>query len=113
MRYRAAAGDAAGAGAMKRLALGVLVLTLGAMGPLRAQWLKLPTAGIPRTASGAPDLAAPAPRTSDGKPDLSGQWITAASNSLPCGQGVVACPYPPLSLPARLYLHEYRHDARI
>jgi len=91
VRYRAAAGHAAGVGAMKRLALGVLVLTLGTMGPLRDQWLKLPTAGIPRTASGAPDLAAPTPRTPDGKPDLSGQWITAASNSLPCGQGVVAC----------------------
>jgi hypothetical protein len=40
-----------------------------------AQWLDYPTAGIPRTASGAPDLAAPAPRTADGKPDFSGMWF--------------------------------------
>jgi hypothetical protein len=36
--------------------------------------LKHPTSGIPRTADGKPNLAAPAPRTPDGKPDLSGLW---------------------------------------
>src|SRR5437879_6361241 len=41
---------------------------------LAAQWLKYPTPGIPRTANGKPNLAAPAPRTADGKPDLSGIW---------------------------------------
>src|SRR5580765_7553893 len=41
---------------------------------LHAQWLNQPTAGIPRTPDGKPNLAAPAPRTSDGKPDLSGLW---------------------------------------
>lgn len=39
-----------------------------------AQWINYPTPGIPRTASGKPNLTAPAPRTSDGKPDLSGIW---------------------------------------
>jgi len=39
-----------------------------------AQWLNYPTPGIPRTADGKPNLAAPAPRTADGKPDLSGVW---------------------------------------
>ena len=39
-----------------------------------AQWLKLPTPGIPRLADGKPNLAAPAPRTADGKPDFSGLW---------------------------------------
>lgn len=39
-----------------------------------AQWLAYPTPGIPRTANGKPDLAAPTPRTPDGKPDLSGIW---------------------------------------
>src|SRR5207249_5841124 len=41
---------------------------------LAAQWLKYPTPGIPRTANGKPNLAAPPPRTADGKPDLSGIW---------------------------------------
>lgn len=40
-----------------------------------AQWLNQPTAGIPRTADGKPNLTAPAPRTADGKPDLSGVWV--------------------------------------
>jgi hypothetical protein len=39
-----------------------------------AQWLQLPTPGIPRTPDGKPNLTAPAPRTRDGKPDLSGVW---------------------------------------
>ena len=39
-----------------------------------AQWLNYPTAGIPRTPDGKPDLSAPAPRTADGKPDFSGVW---------------------------------------
>jgi hypothetical protein len=38
------------------------------------QWLNYPTAGIPRTKDGKPNLSAPAPRTPDGKPDLSGMW---------------------------------------
>ncbi len=45
--------------------------------PVAAQWLTLPTPGIPRTADGAPDLSAPAPRTPDGRPDLSGLWYPA------------------------------------
>lgn len=42
--------------------------------PAAAQWLSLPTPGIPRTADGKPDLAAPAPRSLDGHPDLGGLW---------------------------------------
>jgi hypothetical protein len=38
------------------------------------QWLKYQAPGIPRTADGKPDLAAPAPKLPDGKPDLSGIW---------------------------------------
>jgi hypothetical protein len=41
-----------------------------------AQWLNYPTAGIPRTTDGKPNLSAPAPRTADGKPDISGLWQT-------------------------------------
>jgi hypothetical protein len=43
-----------------------------------AQWLHLPTPGIPRTADGKPDLNARAPRTRDGRSDLSGIWHRSA-----------------------------------
>lgn len=42
--------------------------------PGSAQWLKMPTAGIPRTPDGKPNLIAPTPRTPEGNPDLSGIW---------------------------------------
>jgi hypothetical protein len=57
---------------MKAWVIAVLAMALGT--PLAAQWLHQPTPGIPRTASGQPDLAAAAPRSADGKPDLSGLW---------------------------------------
>jgi hypothetical protein len=46
---------------------------------LVAQWLNLPTPGIPRAADGKPNMTAPAPRTPDGKPDLSGLWHPEAT----------------------------------
>ncbi len=49
---------------------------------LAAQWIHYPTPGVPRTADGKPNMAAPAPRTADGKPDLSGLWQKA--DPLPC-----------------------------
>jgi hypothetical protein len=57
---------------MKR-ALAMLVV-LASAAPLSAQWLGVPTPGIPRTADGKPNLSAPAPRAVDGRPDLSGLW---------------------------------------
>ena len=56
-----------------RLFLAALALCAGTM-PASAQWLDRPWPGIPRTADGKPNLAAPAPRGPDGKPDLTGVW---------------------------------------
>src|SRR5215831_14877909 len=52
-------------------------------GSLHAQWINYPTAGIPRTKAGKPDLNAKIPRTADGKADFSGMWLPNAE---------VACP---------------------
>ncbi len=41
---------------------------------LPAQWLNYPTAGVPKTPGGSPNLKAATPRTPDGKPDFSGMW---------------------------------------
>lgn len=50
-----------------------------------AQWPRYPTAGVPKTPAGTPDLAAPAPKTADGKPDLSGIWENFRGDGGPLG----------------------------
>ena len=57
------------------------VLLLAAPVCAAAQWIHHPTPGLPRTADGRPNLAAPAPRTSHGRPDLSGVWQAAPARS--------------------------------
>ena len=47
---------------------------------LVAQWLNYPSAGIPRTADGKPDLTAPAPKQS-----LSGIWHRVPPPGTPSG----------------------------
>jgi hypothetical protein len=44
--------------------------------PLAAQWVRYPTAGVPRKADGTVNASAPAPRLADGRPDLSGTWTS-------------------------------------
>jgi len=60
---------------MTRLLATIILLTSTL--PAAAQWLSLPTPGIPRSADGKPNLSAPAPRSADGKPDLNGLWRSA------------------------------------
>jgi hypothetical protein len=65
-----------------RSAIGAAVILLMSAAGLSAQWIRLTLPGIPRTADGKPDLAAPTPKTSEGKPDLTGIWVVASGKYL-------------------------------
>jgi len=63
-------------------AAGMAMFVAAMSGSLAAQWLNYPTARVPRTSTGSPDLSAPTPRLADGTPDLSGLW--EAEKTRPC-----------------------------
>jgi hypothetical protein len=75
--------------------------------PVAAQWLQYPTAGIPRTADGKPNLSAPAPKTADGKPDISGLWRPAEVLV-----GDIATKLPPGSVPFQPWAKELYEQRR-
>src|SRR5882724_6437299 len=60
----------------------IITVGLGVAQVRPAQWLNYPTAGVPRTPDGSPNLSAPAPRARDGKPDLSGIWAPMRRGTL-------------------------------
>jgi len=63
---------------MKRVLITAALVAI----PAAAQWIHVPTPGIPRTKDGTPNLSAPVPRTRDGKPDLSGIWVASTGKYL-------------------------------
>ena len=84
----------------KGTTIALAVVLAGTVSPVIAQWLRYPTAGIPRNADGTPNLTALAPRLPDGKPDLSGIWHAAQTPPCldsrgverPCGSAVGGSP---------------------
>jgi hypothetical protein len=66
---------------MRRVRLGFVFIAIVALPALGfAQWLRYPTADVPKKSDGTPDLTAPTPRLPDGRPDFSGLWHAANPN---------------------------------
>ena len=88
------------------------ILAIAAL-PAAAQWLNVPSKGIPRTKDGKVDLSAPAPRKPDGKPDLSGIW-----HGIPSAEGRskylldLAADYKPGELPIQPWAEALTKERR-
>lgn len=93
------------------VAAGLVIVTTAS---LTAQWIKYPTAGIPRTSDGRPDLSAPVPRSADGKPVLAGLWRPSPGLAGDITRGMKGGPVPyqpwALELFNRRQADDSRHD---
>jgi hypothetical protein len=69
----------------------------GATALASAQWLNVPSPGIPRLPDGKPDLSAPAPKTPDGKIDITGIWRPTTKQFIDIASGLKpgAVPFQP------------------
>jgi hypothetical protein len=91
--------DSRGSGMKPLLRAFAVIAIAAAFSPtLLAQWPPFPTAGVPKTPDGKPDVTAPAPRTADGKPDFSGTWIRGDGQLGPAGGGTLRGPAPSFSV---------------
>ena len=93
-----------------RLTLSFCALSWIAM-PLVAQWVNYPTAGIPRTKDGKPNLSAPTPKTREGHPDFSGIWKAPTGKYLEnLGADGIEIPMQPWA--AKLYQERQDNEGR-
>jgi hypothetical protein len=100
---------------MKTTALRIIVaagLVSMTTGLLSAQWIRHPTAGIPRTQDGRPNLSAPVPRGADGKPVLAGLWRPSPglAGDITRGMKGGTVPYQPWAL--ELFNRRQADDSR-
>jgi hypothetical protein len=93
---------------MRYSALAVIAATAGSLAPvpMAAQWIRYPTAGVPRSSDRKPNLSTRTPRTVDGKPDLSGVWQNDGYG-LPNAEGIC-----PLASAVPRHFHHGRRRSR-
>ena len=95
----------------KAVAAAAILLAFAPAG-LLAEWPAYPTAGVPKTADGKPNLTGPVPRIADGKPDLSGVWqyVRGPMPPAPAATPVATAPAasgPPDLIPLAIRLSQF------